>query len=208
MKKYVVEFIGTFFLVLIIISSVNGLGDSSFLAPIAIGTGLMALIYTGFHISGAHYNPAVSVAVLIRGKMDTKDFIPYILAQVAGGAAAALVASKVFGFSGTPESLDVGPAVIAEVLGTFALAYVILNVATTKSNQGNSFYGLAIGFTVTAMVYSLGGVSGGAFNPAVAVGITLAEMAVWGDIWIYFLGTLAGGSLAAMIFGYTYGKDD
>ena len=94
------------------------------------------------------------------------------------------------------------------MLGTFALAYVILNVVTTKSNEGNSFYGLAIGFTVTGMAYTLGGISGGAFNPAVAIGITLAEMATWGDIWIYLLGTVAGGALAGIVFGITYGKGD
>jgi aquaporin Z len=208
MKKYIVEFIGTFFLVLAVVCAVNGLGDNSFMAPIAIGSALMVMIYAGGHISGAHYNPAVSIAVLIRGKMDSKDFAPYIIAQILGGSLAALIASKVFGFTGTAGSLAVAPALLAEILGTFALAYVILNVATTKSNEGNSFYGLAIGFTVTAMAYTLGGISGGAFNPAVAIGITLAEMAVWGDIWIYLLGTVAGGVLAAIVFGITYGKGD
>jgi len=208
MKKYTVEFIGTFFLVLAVVCAVNGLGDNSFMAPIAIGSALMVMIYAGGHISGAHYNPAVSIAVLIRGKMDSKDFAPYIIAQILGGSLAALIASKVFGFTGTAGSLAVAPALLAEILGTFALAYVILNVATTKSNEGNSFYGLAIGFTVTAMTYTLGGISGGAFNPAVAIGITLAEMATWGDIWIYLLGTVAGGVLAAIVFGITYGKGD
>ena len=208
MKKYIVEFIGTFFLVLAVVCAVNGLGDNSFMAPIAIGSALMVMIYAGGHISGAHYNPAVSIAVLIRGKMDSKDFAPYIIAQILGGSLAALIASKVFGFTGTAGNLAVAPALLAEILGTFALAYVILNVATTKSNEGNSFYGLAIGFTVTAMAYTLGGISGGAFNPAVAIGITLAEMAVWGDIWIYLLGTVAGGVLAAIVFGITYGKGD
>ena len=208
MKKYIVEFIGTFFLVLAVVCAVNGLGDNSFMAPVAIGSTLMVMIFAGGHISGAHYNPAVSVAVLIRGKMDSKDFVPYVVAQILGGSLAALIASNVFGFSGTPESLAVAPALLAEILGTFALAYVILNVATTKSNEGNSFYGLAIGFTVTAMAYTLGGISGGAFNPAVAIGITLAEMATWGDIWIYLLGTVAGGVLAAIVFGITYGKGD
>ena len=178
------------------------------MAPIAIGSALMVMIYAGGHISGAHYNPAVSVAVLIRGKMESADFVPYVIAQILGGALAALIASNIFGFSGTPGSLEMVPALLAEILGTFALAYVILNVATTKSNEGNSHYGLAIGFTVTAMAYTLGGISGGAFNPAVAIGITLAEMASWGDIWIYLVGTIAGAALAAVVFGITYGKED
>ena len=91
-------------------------------------------------------------------------------------------------------------ALAAEILGTFALAYVVLNVATAKGTDGNSFYGLAIGFTVTAMAYSLGGISGGAFNPAVAVGISVMKMAAWQDIWVYLVGCLAGGALAAIVF--------
>ncbi len=91
-------------------------------------------------------------------------------------------------------------ALIAEVLGTFALAYVVLNVATAKANAGNSYFGLAIGFTVTVMAYSLGAFSGGAFNPAVAVGISFMKMAAWSDIWIYLAGCFAGAILAAVVF--------
>ncbi len=208
MKKYIVEFIGTFFLVLTIVCSVNTLGDNGFVAPLAIGSSLMVMIYAGGHISGAHYNPAVSLAVLIRGKMEKVDFIPYIIAQVLGAGIAAFIASKVFGYVGNPTSIEIGPAILAEILGTFALAYVILNVATTKSTEGNSYYGLAIGFTVTGMAYTLGGISGGAFNPAVAIGISISNMAAWSNIWVYLLGCFAGGALAAVVFRITYGKGD
>ena len=208
MKKYIVEFIGTFFLVLTIVCAVNGLGDNGFMAPIAIGATLMVMIYAGGHISGAHYNPAVSVAILLRGKLDKSDLIPYIVAQVVGGILAALIAQSVFGFTGSPMNLEVGPTIIAEILGTFALAFVILNVATTKSTEGNSYYGLAIGFTVTAMAYAFGGISGGVFNPAVAVGISVAHMADWADIWIYLVACFTGGILAAVVFKYVYGKGD
>lgn len=208
MNKYLVEFIGTFFLVLTVVCAVNGLGDNGFMAPIAIGSALMVMIFAGGHISGAHYNPAVSLAVLIRGKMTMGDFLPYIIAQIVGGAAAALIAANVFGYTGTPGSISATPALVAEILGTFALAYVVLQTATTKSTEGNSYYGLAIGFTVTAMAYALGGISGGAFNPAVAIGVTLAEMNVWSNIWIYMIGCFGGGALAALAFKVVYGSGD
>jgi aquaporin Z len=91
-------------------------------------------------------------------------------------------------------------AIVAEFLGTFALAYVVLNVATSKETAGNSYYGLAIGFTVMAMAYAFGSISGGAFNPAVAVGICIMQLAGWSDIWIYMVGCFAGGLVAGGIF--------
>jgi aquaporin Z len=143
MKKYITEFIGTFFLVLTV-----GLTGN----PLAIGAALMVMIYAGGHISGAHYNPAVTLAVLIRGKISTGDALVYIGSQLAGGVAAALIVGI---FKELPseahQTLVTSKAIIAEVLGTFALAYVVLNVATAKANAGNSYFGLAIGFTVLAL---------------------------------------------------------
>ena len=103
-----------------------------------------------------------------------------------------------------PMSVEAGPALIAEFLGTFALVYVILQTATTKSTEGNSYYGLAIGFTVTAFAYAVGGISGGAFNPAVAFGISTAGMADWANIWIFLVGNLAAGAAAAVVFKSVY----
>ena len=205
MKKYLVEFIGTFFLVLTIVCAVNG--GAGNLAPLAIGSALMVMVFAGGHISGAHYNPAVSLAVLMRGAMDKGDFIPYLVAQVLGAACAALLASNLFGYSGTPGTIDFLPAFVAELVGTFALAYVVLNVATAKGTEGNSFYGLAIGFTVTALAYALGGISGGAFNPAVAVGVSIAGMSAWANIWVFLVACFAGGALAALVFKYTNGTE-
>lgn len=208
MKKYLVEFIGSFFLVMTYICTMLGSAESVLMAPIATGAVLMVMIFAGEHISGAHYNPAVSIAVLMRGRMDSRDLIPYVAAQMFGALAASLVSSNVFDLTGVPVLLDIGSVVTAEVLGTFALAYVVLNVTTAKTTSGNSYFGLAIGFTFTAMSFSLGNVSVGAFNPAIAMGITLSGMEIWSNIWIYFLGSLAGGALAAIVFGYTYGKED
>lgn len=205
MKKYLVEFIGTFFLVLTIIAAVNGSAGN--LAPIAIGAALMVMVYAGGHILGAHYNPAVSLAVYIRGKLASSELIPYIIAQVLGAILASLLAINVFGFETAMGSIEVGPALLAEVLGTFALAFVILNVATAKGTEGNSFYGLAIGFTVTAMAYVFGGISGGAFNPAVAVGVSLAGMSAWTDIWVFLVACFGGGAIAAFVFKYVNSND-
>lgn len=212
MGKYIVEFIGTFFLVLTVVVAV---AKGGVMAPVAIGAALMVMIYAGGHISGAHFNPAVSVAVLIRGAMSAADFVPYIIAQLAGAALAAVIATSVLGIGHETAGAFTaagGPGIpaafVAEVLGTFALAWVVLNTATTKSNEGNSFYGLAIGFTVTAMAYGLGGISGGAFNPAVGLGVSVGGMQPWANIWVYVVACLLGGALAALAFKATYHLDD
>jgi aquaporin Z len=187
MKKYLVEFIGTFFLVFTIgMTVIQTATDSGvgLLAPLAIGSALMIMVYAGGHVSGGHYNPAVTLAVWLRGRCPKSDVLPYIGSQIAGSMAASMVALVLKGdplkVSGT---IDVVPALIAEFIGTFALAYVVLNVATTKATAGNSFYGLAIGFTVMVMAFALGGISGGAFNPAVAIGVTVMHLEKVANIW-------------------------
>jgi len=192
MKKYITEFIGTFFLVLTV-----GLTGN----PLAIGSALMVMIYAGGHISGGHYNPAVTLAVVIRGKITSYDALIYIGSQLAGGLIAALIVSVFREFpSESVQQLDIAKALLAEVLGTFALAYVILNVATSKTTAGNSYFGLAIGFTVMTMAFCFGDYSGGAFNPAVAVGATIMKVFAWKNIWIYLIGCFGGGALAAVVF--------
>ena len=99
------------------------------------------------------------------------------------------------------------PALIAELIGTFALCYVVLNVATAKGTAGNSNYGLAIGFTVMTMAFALGGISGGAFNPAVATGITIMHIEKAANFWIYLVGNFAGGALAATAFKFINPED-
>ena len=200
MAKYLTEFIGTFFLVSTIGYTVIAPGAGE-LAPLAIGATLMVMIFAGGHVSGGHYNPAVTLAVFLRGRLPAADIIPYWIVQVAGAAAAALL---VVFMKGNPEVVpmqpDVTRALVAEFLYTFALCYVVLNVATAKGTSGNPTYGLAIGFTVLAGAYAVGGVSGGAFNPAVAVGITMMGLASMVNLWIYFVANLAGGAAAALIF--------
>jgi aquaporin Z len=207
MKKYLVEFIGTFFLVLTIGMTVVAPGAGA-LAPIANGAALMVMIYAGGHVSGGHYNPAVTLAVWLRGRCSAGDVPFYIAAQILG---AWVAATGVLCLKGhpvvTPGDIKIIPALIAEAVGTFALAYVVLNVATAKATAGNSNYGLAIGFTVTAMAFALGGVSGGAFNPAVAVGITKMHLVDSSNLWLYFVADLGAGALAALVFKFVNPED-
>jgi aquaporin Z len=200
MKKYIAEFIGTFFLVLTIGCTVIGHGAGP-LAPLAIGSALMVMIFAGGHISGGHFNPAVTLGVWLRGKCDAKDVAPYMIFQIMGAMLAALVVKFLKGGAVVaPVQPETIPALLAEFLFTFALVYVVLNVATAKGTSGNSFYGLAIGFTVLVGAFSVGSISGGAFNPAVAVGITALGLSSWANIWIYLLADFAGAAMAAGAF--------
>ena len=200
MKKYLVEFIGTFFLVMTIGMTVIDPGAGA-LAPLAIGSALMIMVYAGGHVSGGHYNPAVTTAVWLRGRCSTADVPLYWISQIIGAfAAASLVLYLKGNPTPTPQELKIGPAIIAEFVGTFALCYVVLNVATAKATAGNSNYGLAIGFTVMTMAFALGGISGGAFNPAVATGITTMHLEKVANIWIYLAGDFAAAIAAATAF--------
>ncbi|MEY4489058.1 MAG: hypothetical protein RIQ79_1566 [Verrucomicrobiota bacterium] len=202
MKKYIVEFIGTFFLVFTVGMAVH---SGSALTPLAIGASLMVMIFAGGHVSGGHFNPAVTLAVWLRGKCDTKDVLPYWIAQLAAGLVAAFI---VVYLAGKPllgaASHEVVPSLIAEFLFTFALAWVVLNAATAKGTSGNSFYGLAIGFTVLAGAVAVGGVSGGAFNPAVGLGVVVMGLEKLSQFWIYIAADLAGGAAAALAFKATH----
>ncbi len=197
MKKYIAELIGTFFLVYTIGHTVIG-GHP--LAPIGIGLVLAALIYACGHLSGGHFNPAVTVAVWLRGKCDTKDVVPYILCQLVGAVLAAVAVSWLRGKAAAPADFDLSKLVVAEILGTFALAWVVLNVATTKANANNSFYGAAIGVTVTAGACAVGSLSGAAFNPAVATAAVAMNMIKGSQLWAYWVFCIAGGGAAAFVF--------
>jgi aquaporin Z len=201
MNKYIAEFIGTFFLVLTVGCTVIGAG-TGVIAPLAIGAALMVMVFAGGHISGAHYNPAVTIGIFIRGKVNATDVVPYLVAQLAGAALAAMAVTKSLraGATVTPIAPHVGPALLAEFLFTFALVYVVLNAATAEGTSGNSFYGLAIGMTVTTGAFAVGDISGGAFNPAVALGICLLGISAWANIWIYLVANFAAAIVAALIF--------
>lgn len=204
MKSYLTEFIGTFFLVLTVCLTAP---TGNPLAPLAIGASLMIMVYMGGHISGGHYNPAVSLAAALRGALPIGRLAPYWLFQVLGAVAAALAARYALGrpFACAPGAgVGAGQALLIEFLYTFALCLVVLHVATSKKTEGNSYYGLAIGFTIVVAAFAGGGISGGAFNPAVGLGPIAVDAALSGgglsNLWLYLVGPLAGGAAAAMVF--------
>lgn len=200
MKNYLVEFIGTFFLFLVISLSTRVV-EAPLLAPVAIGFALAVMVYAGGRISGGHYNPAVSLAAAVRGALPFPQLLPYWIAQVAGALAAAFVGLFLIGPEGiTVIQAEPGKIFVAELIFTAALAYVVLNTATAKKAEGNSYFGLAIGATVMIGALSVGPVSGGAFNPAVAVAACFSGLFAWSQLWIYIVACLAGGLLAAVLF--------
>lgn len=205
MPKLITEFIGTFFLMLTIGLVVP---TGTLLAPVAIGSALMVMIYMGGHISGAHYNPAVTLAAFMRGLLPAGEAAKYMATQLLATTVAALIAMHMTGqmVVPTPAEGHMTAAVVAEFLFTFALALVILNVAATEATAGNSYFGLAIGFTVAAGAFAVGDISGGAFNPAVGIGPAIAD-AIMGDaghlagVWLYIVAPFAGGAAAAAVYG-------
>lgn len=206
MRKFVTEFIGTFFLMLTVGCAVILSADATrgIIPPLAIGSALMVMVYAGGHISGGHYNPAVSLAALVRGRLPVAELVPYWIAQIVGGVLGACVAKYLTG--GVAEAAaafpDTAKVAVAEFLFTFALAFAVLNVATAKSTEGNSFYGLAIGFTVLTGAFAVGSISGGAFNPAVAVGAGALGLIHLPSIWIHIVADLAGGLVAGLMFNF------
>jgi aquaporin Z len=196
-RKLIVEFIGAFFLMFTIGMAVATAGT---LAPLAIGASLMVMVFAGGHISGGHYNPAVSTAAFFRGALSREEYPAYIGTQAIGAVCAGLLVSALgYAPASAGAVAGVGKMLIVEFLFTFALCYVVLNVATAKDNENNSFYGLAIGFTVAVGAFAVGKVSG-AFNPAVALGASVEGMFSWSNIWVYLLAEFVAGAVAAGVF--------
>ncbi|MCP4165952.1 MAG: porin [Chloroflexi bacterium] len=206
-RALVVEFIGTFFLVFTVGMAVIGATGAGNLAPLAIGSVLMIMIFAGGHISGGHYNPAVTLGVWLRGKVTLNDAIGYWVVQVVAAIVAAIIVGLIKPDMPTAPLNDGFSAIaglLAEFLFTFALVYVVLNVATAKGTEGNSFFGLAIGFTVLSGAFAVGGITGGSFNPAVTVGGSIMNIFAWTNIWIYLVAQLLAGVAAAYVFKYLH----
>ncbi len=210
LKKYLVELIGAFFLVLTV-ACTGLLGVDGVIAPLAIASALMIMVYAGGHISGGHYNPSVSLAAAIRGALSWKQVIPYIIAQVLGGILAVwiftiMAKDSIMIVDGTNFNLK--GLLIAEFLFTFALCYVVLQTATTKNTQGNSYYGLAIGFTVLTGAFAVGGsLCAGAFNPAVAISVGMLGIIPFSLVWYTIGANLIGAVCAAIAFKLTYTEE-
>ena len=201
--KLITEFIGTFFLTLTICTAA-AFGTAGSYAPFAIASTLMVMIYAGGHVSGAHYNPAVTISIYMRGACDVSDVGPYIVSQVVAGIAAAVVAANVLVPSGEvgPLVMDTAPAFGAELMFTFALVFVILTVATSESTEGNGYYGAAIAFVVLAGALTVGSISGASFNPAVTASLVSAGVMEVADLWVHIGPQWGGGALAALVFNF------
>lgn len=204
LKKCLVEFIGAFFLVFTIGCSLFPNGREGF-PPMAIGFVLMVMVYAGGHISGGHYNPAVSLAAAIRGAISWKDFIPYIIVQFIGGTLGALLASYIVAIPPyiAETSFSITPMIICEFLFTFALCYTVLNTAADDDTRGNSYFGLAIGSIVIVGLLATSGTCYGAFNPAVALGLLAMKMTQTKLILITLLTNFVGGAAAAGVYKIT-----
>ena len=200
-SKLIAEFIGTFFLALTICTAAVH-GSAGDYAPFAIAATLMVMIYAVGHISGAHFNPAVTVAVWLRGACEKSDVVPYISVQALAGVLAAIVSQEILLAepSVTAIDMDATNALAAEFLYTFALVYVILNVATSDATQGNGYYGAAISFVVLAGALTVGGISGGSFNPAVSGALLVSGAIELSDLWIHLVPQFLAGVLAVQAF--------
>ena len=198
-RKLIVEFVGMFLFMFTVGMATNKAGAGA-LAPLAIGSVLMVMVFAGGHVSGGHFNPAVSMAVLLRRRMEANEFVAYVVTQVAAAVLAGLLVRYVGGREAHTPVASAGKMLVVEFLFTFALAWVVLHVATARGTLGNSFYGLAIGFTVVTGALAVGGISGGAFNPAIAIGAMVTGLFEWSNIWIYLIAELAGAAIAALAF--------
>jgi len=198
-RRLAVEFIGMFLFVFTVGMATNKAGAGA-LAPLAIGSVLMVIVFAGGHVSGGHFNPAVSTGVLLRGRMALNEFVAYVATQFAAAVLAGLVVRYVGGREAHTHVASAGKMLLAEFIFTFALVWVVLHVATSRGTEGNSFYGLAIGFTVVAGALAVGGISGGAFNPAIALGAMVTGLLQWSNIWVYLIAEFLGAAAAAYAF--------
>jgi len=205
-----VEMVGTMLLVFTVGTAP---APSTSEGGLAIGFSLVVLVFLGGHISGAHYNPAVTIGILatMRAKITLRMSIVYIIIQVIGSFLGALLV-----YAGT-DGRTFGPTIaskyttveglVVEIIATFLLVSVVLNVATTEAQEDNSFFGLAIGFTVASMAIAVGSISGGAFNPAVGTGPhivgALMGKGMYPYVWVYWVGPILGALLAALFFRVT-----
>ena len=202
--KLIAEFIGTFFLALTICTAAVH-GSAGEYAPFAIAATLMVMIYGLGHVSGAHFNPAVTVGVWLRGACEKDEVAPYIAVQVIAGAAAALASANLLiaDPSVTALELDMTQTIGAEFLYTFALVFVILNVATSEATAGNGYYGAAIAFVVLAGALTVGGISGGSFNPAVTGALFISGVIEATDLWMHLVPQFVAGVVAVQAFKAT-----
>jgi len=204
-RKLATEFMGTFLLSFTICAS--GLyGSAGEYAPFVISSNLMIMIYAGRHISGAHYNPVITVSIYLRGIFDKNEILPYITIQIIAAVSAALVVER-FSLSDATSSeiFNLGTeAIIAEFLFTFVFAYVVLYVATTESTLDNNYYGAVIALVILVGAITVGSISLASFNPAVTSSLIVSGKVTLGDSWMHFIPQFFGAILATYLYRYTH----
>ena len=200
-QKLIAEFVGTFFLALTICTAAVH-GSAGDYAPFAIASTLMVMIYGLGHVSGAHFNPAVTIGIWLRGACDKEEVAPYIVTQIIAGSLAAISSSNILITNPKPDTLEMNTlsALGAEFFFTFALVFVILNVATNEENSGNQYYGAAIAFVVLSGALTVGGISGGSFNPAVTSALLVSDVLEVTDIWIHLIPQITGAGVAVLAY--------
>jgi aquaporin Z len=198
-RKLVVEFVGMFIFMFTVGMATEKTG-AGILAPFAIGFVLMVMVFAGGHISGGHYNPAVSTGVLVRGRMTPVEWVAYVIVQLVAAVLAGLLVRGIGGHEAAAAVASNGKMLVVEFIFTFALVYTVLNVATARGTEGNSFYGLAIGGIVLVGAFAVGGISGAAFNPAIALGASVTGLFKWSHYWIYLVADLVGAIAAGATF--------
>ena len=209
-KKYITEFLGTFFLMFTIMWVVHVNYIPSGLKPSVIGLILMILIYWGGPISKAHYNPAVTIAFITRRQMDPRDILGYLIAEFFAAFFASWLGMILFAENCVAHVFEIGQlpmALLGEFLGTFVIVSVIMFVATLKRTIGNRYYGFAIALAVTLMIYAFAHLSGGAFNPAVALGFVLCSMIELEFFLMVILVCFLGGWVSGKLFNLLEKRD-
>lgn len=199
-SKYIVEFIGTFFLVLTIALTKN---------PLAVAGVLMVMVYLGGHISGAHYNPAVSTTLFLQKKIASQELAKYTATQFIAAMAAAfvyfLINNSQFYITSSP-GVSFAEAVLVEALFTFALCTTVLQTAVNEKTKGNSYFGLAIGAIVGVAGLAIGPISGAALNPAVGIGPLLIDLNLFqsemNNVFLYIIGPIVGAIMASLVYSY------
>ena len=206
-RNLVAEFIGTFTLIFIGAGSVVINPGNLVAVALAFGSVVVAFVYAYGHISGAHINPAVTLALLIAGEIKFTAAIGYWIVQFAGGILGAYALKGVLPVNGdlgvTILATNVTPinGLIVEIILTFFLVNTIFNTAVNR--KAGNFAGLAIGLTLVFCILVGGPLTRASLNPARTLGPAIAagaEHAQWGNIWLYFVGPFIGAVLAALLY--------
>lgn len=204
LKKCLVEFVGTFFIMFTFGAALFPNSNNAF-PPLAIAFIVIAVVYMGKSISGAQYNPAISLADSIRGKLSWKHLLPYVIVQFIAAAFAAYVLSFIIVVPpySNETTFNIKAMFACEFLFTFLLTYTYLQTVNCEKTKGNSYYGLAIGSVILAAFLATAGTSYGVFNPAIALALIVMGLAQIKLVVFTIIANIIAGAAAAGIYKIT-----